>query len=257
MKEAAERSARDGEKREGQLFQHVSTSARCVCSPPSVAAPSQNNAGRLRGWRARAARDGMEGSPLPYQNCSGPDGGFGDTFIFFPLLLPLFFSFFFSSPPALFVEPNQKCQSVRVSQKGSDYKITETDVGPAHTHPHTEAEARAAPRGRRAGIKQPPTTPAGPPLPPPSSLVSRPVPLPAGCPPNAAGAGPASRGGGAARGRAGGPGPRPWAARGLGGSGGRYVPTWARSSLFPQLYSGPLFSSPSAPAPLPAPFPLP
>ncbi|XP_063261440.1 collagen alpha-1(II) chain-like [Prinia subflava] len=153
-----------------------------------------------------------------------------------------FFSFasslLFLLPPALFVEPNQKCQSVRVSQKGSDYKITETDVGPAHTHPHTEAEARAAPRGRRAGIKQPPTTPAGPPLPPPSSLCPVPSPCPAGCP---AGAGPASRGGGGAvRGRAGGPGPRPWAARGLGGSGGRYVPTWARSSLFPCLYSGPL-----------------
>lgn len=105
---------------------------------------------------------GRRGPPLPtktvwYQAV--------DLEIYFFSFAPSLLFLLFLLPPALFVEPNQKCQSVRVSQKGSDYKITETDVGPAHTHPHTEAEARAAPRGRRAGIKQPPPTPAGPPLP--------------------------------------------------------------------------------------------
>lgn len=173
----------------------------------------------------------------------------GDFFFSFaPSLLFLLFLL----PPALFVEPNQKCQSVRVSQKGSDYKITETDVGPAHTHPHTEAEARAAPRGRRAGIKQPPTTPAGPPLSPPSRLCPVPSPCPAGCPPAAAGAGPA-RPGDERR-------PRPSP---MGSAGARRQRRQVRTHLGekffvpPALLRATFLSSASAPAPLPAPFPLP
>lgn len=119
---------------------------------------------------------GRGGLPFPTKTVRDQAVDLGILF-FFPSFAPSLLFLLFLLPPALFVEPNQKCQSVRVSQKGSDYKITETDVGPAHTHPYTEAEARAAPRGRRAGIKQPPTTPAGPPLPPPSCLC--PVPCPA------------------------------------------------------------------------------
>lgn len=192
---------------------------------------------------------GRRGPPFPTKTVwhQAVDLG-GFFFSFAPSLLFLLFLL----PPALFVEPNQKCQSVRVSQKGSDYKITETDVGPAHTHPHTEAEARAAPRGRRAGIKQPPTTPAGPPLSPPSRLCPVPSPCPAGCPPAAAGAGPA-RPGDERR-------PRPSP---MGSAGARRQRRQVRTHLGekffvpPALLRATFLSSASAPAPLPAPFPLP
>lgn len=205
-------------------------------------------------------RHGTEGFPLPYKNCLEPGGAFGDTFWVFFLLLPLFFFFFFSSPPVLFVEPNQKCQSVRVSQKGSDYKITETDVGPAHTHPHTEAEARAGPRGRRAGIKQPPPTPAGPPLPPPSRLCPDPSRPPAPRDARRPRRGPAPLAAAAGERRGDEPAAPALAHGQRGGSAAAAAGTYplGREVLCsPALLRATFLASASAPAPLPAPFPLP
>ncbi|XP_065521786.1 collagen alpha-2(I) chain-like [Lathamus discolor] len=200
-----------------------------MCLFPSFAACAEPK-------QCRAAGPGRGGGVPPSLRCQA-----GDLGMFFSLCSPSSSCCFPPSPPLFLWNQIRNVSQVLVSQTGSDYKITGTDVGSALTRTHKPPQHG----GRGAGRQK--TTTTDPPVcrPCPDRASRNPPSLPVP-PPRSRPRYPRWRGSGR----------RPWAARGLGGSGGRYVPTWARSSLFPGLCSGPLSRrSPERSFPAPGPPP--